>query len=75
MTYNIWMEGFLCTGMEGTPAPASFVGQAEGNTFKEAVVNWYKNHPDRLLNFNEEHLTDWGCRLYPSEGEARRSFG
>ena len=73
MTYEIWMEGFLVTGMEGTPAPASFVGKAEGIDFPDAVRNWYNNHPTG--NFNPETLSDWGCRLFPNEQEARRSFG
>ena len=73
MIHNIWMEGFLITGSEGTPTTASFVGKCEGNSFREAVLNWYKNHPD--ASFNPQTLSYWGCQLYPTEGEARRSFG
>lgn len=68
--YEIWMEGFLCTGMEGTPATASFVGESYGVDFRDAVLNWYKKHPN--INFNPETLSDWGCRLYPTKKEAQQ---
>lgn len=74
MIHEIWIEGFLITGSEGTPTRASFVGKSEGNTFREAVLNWHKNHPD-ASSFNPQTLSYWGCQLYPTEGEARRSFG
>ncbi len=69
-TFEIWMEGYLITGGGGG---ASFVGSASGVTFHEAVLNWYKDHPN--VNFNPETLTDWGCRLYPTYAEAKRAFG
>ncbi len=72
MMFDIWMEGFRLSGEEEA-GTASFVGRAEGNTFREAVLNWYKEHPNP--NFSSEHLTDWGCRLYATEAEARKTFG
>ena len=73
-SYEIWMEGFLFSG-EDERATASFVGTSQGVNFRDAVISWYKSHPERLSTFNEEYLTDWGCRLFPTEEEARRSFG
>lgn len=70
--YEIWMEGFL---MNGGGAGATFVGTSEGIDFRDAVIKWYKANPIRLINFNEEHLTDWGCSLFPSKEQAMKSFG
>ena len=72
MIYNIWVEGFI---INGSHAYASYVGFMEGKDFRDAVIKWYNKHPGRALNFNEKYLTDWGCRLYPTESEVRRIFG
>lgn len=69
--YNIWVEGYLVSGMEGRPQGASFVASVEAESFSEACKKFYKNDP----LFNEEHLTNWGCQLYDNEAEARKSFG
>lgn len=69
-TYNIWMEGAQFTG---GGFQASYVGAAEGSNFREAVRNWFKNNPS--INFDSNNLTEWGCRLFPSEAQARKSFG
>lgn len=68
--WDIWMEGFRVTGGE---AEASKVGAADGETFRDACLAWFKAHPDP--NFNPERLSVWGCRLYPTEAEARKGFG
>lgn len=70
MTWQIWREGFLITGGY---SDASFVGQATGNSFKEACLNWFKKHPDP--NFNPDTLSVWGCQLFCNETMARKSFG
>lgn len=69
--YNIWMEGLLITGMEGTPSKAWCVAEVEASSFKEACIKYFKDDS----NFNEEHLSVWGCRLYDNEQDARRLFG
>jgi len=71
MIYDIWMEGFHIQG--GDPVQATLLGQAEGNSFEEAVKNWYTQHPSS--SFNVKSLTEWGCRLYPTEQEARKFMG
>lgn len=70
MHYEIWMEGFM---MNGGGAGASKLGDAEGKDFREAVFNWYKEHPSP--NFDPIHLTEWGCGLFPTREEAQRRFG
>ena len=69
--YNVWMEGYLCTGMEGQPAPATFVGTCDAESFRTACIKLCGSDP----NFNEETLSVWGCSLYDGESKARRSFG
>ena len=70
--FDIWMEGFRLSG-EGEEANASFVGRAEGASFEEACHNYYKAHIS--ADFNPQYLSVWGCRLFPTEAEARASFG
>lgn len=66
--YEVWAEGYQCTGESGG---AHLMGTAEAASFKEACDIVCKDHS----SYNPEQLTDWGCRLYPTEAEARRSFG
>lgn len=68
--YNIWMEGAKFTG---GGFQASYVGAAEGKDFKDAVRNWFKKNPSS--SFDPVYLTEWGCRLFPSESQARKRFG
>lgn len=67
MIYEIWMEGFILTGCYSLH---SLVGSEEGETFKDAVLKWYEKYPSDL--FDKENLSVWGCRLYPTEAEARK---
>jgi len=76
MRYQIWMEGYLATGMEGIQAPAKFMGSMEANSFREACIKFSKT-PDAkgFGNFSEQSLSYWGCGLYDNEADARASFG
>ena len=51
-SYEIWSEGYLCTGMEGIPAKAHLHGNAWGTSFEDACVRFYAGDkyfdPDRL---------------------------
>lgn len=64
------MEGHRATG---SYSDATFVGKEPGRTFRDACCSWYARNPN--INFDPSTLTFWGCKLFPSEGEARRSFG
>lgn len=67
MIHQIWMEGYIITGGK---SPHSLVGSIEAETFKDAVDKWYREHPDKF--FNQESMSVWGCRLFPTEEEARK---
>jgi hypothetical protein len=69
MIYEIWMSGFHIQGGDATGA--HFFGKSEGNSFKEALINYYKF--DGLFDPNQ--LTYWGCGLHETESEARKLFG
>lgn len=69
-TWEIWMEGYACTGHE---SGAELVGTAEGETFRDAVFAHYAANPNP--DFNSGQLTVWGCRLFDNEAAARKSFG
>lgn len=71
-TYNIWSEGYCVTRGYGTH---QLLGTSKGNSFKEAVISWMNSHPNYKDFFDEDRLTYWGCRLFPTEEEAAKSFG
>ena len=70
--YQIWAEGFTITGDSGA---AYRYGEEYGESFKDACKTFAKKNPDFFQLFDEERMTCWGCRLFESEQEARKSFG
>ena len=70
--YEIWSEGYRCTGDSGE---AMLHGRIKADTFKEACIAFALK--DRRFNpyFNPETMTYWGCRLFDNERNARKSFG
>lgn len=74
MKYNVWIEGYLCTGMEGCPEPGRLLGTVEAESFKEACALICAK--EKLLSlYDSERNTVWGCRLFETEKDARKSFG
>lgn len=79
--YDIWIEGYLATGMEGIPARAHMIASnIEANSFIEAVKKWYKSEPDASYRYGDLIIRNgvaslWGCRLFDNEKDARKSFG
>ncbi len=66
--FEVWQEGYQATGQRGE---ASFLGETEANSFSEACDIICREDP----NYNKERLSVWGCKLFPTEKEARKSFG
>lgn len=73
--HDIWMEGYLASGMDGIPAHASFEGCYPGETFAEACQAWANAKSERAQYFDADRLSYWGCRLFPTEEKARKQFG
>lgn len=77
--WDIWVEGYLCTGMEGIPSPAYKAGTVEAPSFDEAVRRHVARLPDDQATYwgrsSEGVWSVWGCRVYDNEADARRSFG
>ena len=71
MLYDIWMEGYLATGMEGIPAEARLMECVVADTFQEACDTHFKND----VLYNSEQLSYWGCCLFDNETDARKMFG
>ncbi len=75
--FEIWEEGYLATGMGGTPSRAHKIGEVSAETFQQACNTlcspawWQSKHG----NYNPDRLTVWGCRLFDNETDARKSFG
>jgi len=75
-TFDVWMEGYLATGMEGIPQRATYLGSYEGDTFADACEAAIKdNYPNDTKLFDKTRLSWWGCRMYDNETDARKSFG
>lgn len=74
--YEIWMEGFRLNG-EGEEAGANLLGEAEGDTFRDAVTRWLAENPIYKIDFRIDNgsMSIWGCQLFPSREEAARTFG
>lgn len=70
--FEIWMEGYATNGEH---SDASLLGIGYGETFENAVKNFYNKNPDKKINFDPERMTHWGCGLFPNEVQARKSFG
>lgn len=82
--YEIWSEGYLASGMEGTPCKATFHGTCEGSNFREACNNFFKDEecynsgiPGVNISgiFHETSPSLWACRLFDNESDARKTFG
>lgn len=75
-SWEIWAEGFAATGESGS---ASRLGFGTGETFSEAVEGLVKILPEKeaaLFNKREDGSWDyWGCRLFPDQASASKSFG
>ena len=69
--FVVWAEGYQATGESGG---ATCFGAAQGVTFKDACISFFKTRLDGHF-FDPERLTYWGCRLFDSEGVARASYG
>ena len=75
--HEIWIEGYLATGMEGVPAKAHLLGKVEAQTFAEACDQlcsdpaWQEGHG----NYDRERGTVWARRLFNNEADARKAFG
>ena len=79
--FDIWIEGYLTSDMEGIPENARLLAaDVVGEGFLDAVKRWYDNEPDNVDRFGELIIHNgtasiWGCRLFDNETDARKSFG
>jgi len=72
MKFSIWQEGYSATGNIAT---AHKVGQCQGETFEEAAREFGdQKYPDDPY-WNREEISVWRCQWYPTEEQARKSFG
>lgn len=67
--FEVWMEGYLATGMEGVPSGPDRIAIVEANSFEEACDIVGKRKKWSSL-YEKETRSMWGCRLYPTLEEA-----
>ena len=70
--FTIWCEGYKNDKKQGT---AYRVGSLLAKDFPTACASWARYHPAFGRNYNPKRNTYWGCRLFPTEAEARKSHG
>jgi hypothetical protein len=77
MIHEVWIEGYLATGMEDIPAKASLLGTVDAASFKDACDSLCSDKDWQLRNgtYDPENLTVWGCRLFDNYVDASKSFG
>ncbi len=68
---NLWCEGYAATGQS---SKATFCGEFEAVDLKDAVRQYKKSRYDTNV-IDVENLTEWGCRFFDNEADARRSYG
>lgn len=79
--YDVWVEGYAATGEHGRAwkmgsAPAESFADACKAVFMRSIKNEYGDFVDRDIGlFDPEELSYWRCYMYPTEAEARRSYG
>ena len=71
--YLVWREGYSATG---ETQPAALVGTAMATSWQEARELVYAQQ-DKVNQgyWNKFKTTIWGCRLFRTEEEARKSYG
>jgi hypothetical protein len=69
--FEIWVEGYAVTGNR---EKASLLGKEIAETWDEAVCAYMNKNPDRIRK-DFRGYTNWGCRLFDNETDARKSFG
>lgn len=69
--YEIWMED--AQHPEWAEA-ACLLGEAEGDTFRDAVANWFAAQPFQSRVYDERGPSYWGRRLHPTREEAATLF-
>jgi hypothetical protein len=70
-TFQIWVEGYAVTGNR---SGATLLGTYQAESWDEAVQKYMTDNPGRL-DVDSRGYTDWGCRLFDNEADARKSFG
>lgn len=68
---SIWREGYSVTGNSGK---AEFVGEVTAYSFEEACELLSKDERTGIKKGTHGYHI-WGCRLFETEQEARKSFG
>lgn len=69
--WEIWSEGFE---IQGNIATADLLGKENAETWDDAVKKYMDKHPGKITA-DSRGYTDWGCRLFDNETDARKSFG
>lgn len=71
--YSLWMEGYQATGDH---ASATYLGEFEAKTFREAVEKWsYTLSKKDASLLNLKTCSYWGCNIFDNEEDARKHFG
>jgi hypothetical protein len=70
-TFKIYSEGYVITGNR---QGAYYVGESQGESFQEACENYYSNRTEGH-DYDKKTNSLWGCKLFETLEEAKKSFG
>lgn len=73
--FEVWSQGFLCTGMEGIPSTAQFHGIYEAENFIEACRKFSENTNEPNYFHVENGKPYYYVQLFDNEIDARKAFG
>lgn len=69
--FNLWMEGYRATCEE---CDATYLGEYEAESFEDAC-NAYAQDKGVTLDTYAGRISNWGCRIFDNEADARKSYG
>lgn len=72
-TWDLWVEGYEATGQR---RGAKFCGKFKGASLKDAVIAYRDSlNPTAAAYISVDGMTEWGCRFFDNEADARKAFG
>ena len=70
--FKVYTEGYACSG---DSAKAQYLGEFEGETFKEACKEALKQKSWDMRYYDDKNNTYWACGFFDNEEDAIKSFG
>lgn len=74
--FQVWREGYV---ISGNSSDATYCGECMAYTFLEACeilcCDTIDRNSDGSIRVRDGYASDWACRFFDNEIDARKSFG